>query len=169
VCTTTVRATRQPFYESLGPATYVPPQHQHRNACGATRDFTGATAQGPGRLSQLARPVPVGTDLDLPPETAARTAAAAPAHTRRNWESRSRAFALALTARAATACRCSSASPRTPPAGQFFVIDAFTRPEADAQKIGRHAGFAPGSRTLDRYRDVELGRDDGSADGLLRS
>ena len=48
-----------------------------------------------------------------------------------------------------------------------FVTDAFTRPDADPEKIGRHAGFAPGSRTLYRYRDVELGWDDDPTDGLI--
>jgi len=38
-----------------------------------------------------------------------------------------------------------------------FVTDAFTRPDADTEKIGRHGGFVPGSRALYRYRDVELG------------
>jgi hypothetical protein len=51
-------------------------------------------AAGPGRLSRLTHPVPIGSELDLPPETAARIAAAVPANTRRNWESRWRAFAL---------------------------------------------------------------------------
>lgn len=48
-----------------------------------------------------------------------------------------------------------------------FVTDAFTRPDADPEKIGRHAGFTPGSRTLYRYREVELGWDDDPTDGLL--
>lgn len=46
------------------------------------------SAAGPGRLSRLTYPVRVGTDLDLPSETAARIAAAVPENTRRNWESR---------------------------------------------------------------------------------
>jgi len=50
-----------------------------------------------------------------------------------------------------------------------FVTDAFTRADADPEKIGRHAGFAPGSRTLYRYRDVELGWDDDPTDGLVQS
>lgn len=50
-----------------------------------------------------------------------------------------------------------------------FVTDAFTRPDADPEKIGRHARFAPGSRTLYRYRDVELGWDDDPTGGLLPS
>jgi integrase len=48
-----------------------------------------------------------------------------------------------------------------------FVTDAFTRPDADPEKIGRQAGFAPGSRTLYHYRDVELGWDDDPTDGLI--
>jgi len=56
--------------------------------------YSGPTAERPGRLSKLTHPVPVGTELELPPETIARIAAAVPANTRRNWESRWRAFAL---------------------------------------------------------------------------
>ena len=56
--------------------------------------LSGPSAAGPGRLAKLTHPVPVRTELDLPPETAARIAAAVPANTRRNWESRWRAFAL---------------------------------------------------------------------------
>lgn len=48
-----------------------------------------------------------------------------------------------------------------------YVTDAFTRPDPDAEKIGRQAGFAPGSRTLYRYRDIDLGWDDDPTDGLL--
>ncbi|MBR7837815.1 hypothetical protein KDL01_31360 [Actinospica durhamensis] len=55
---------------------------------------SGPSAAGPGRLSRLTHPAPVTAELDLPPETAARIAAAVPANTRRNWESRWRAFAL---------------------------------------------------------------------------
>jgi hypothetical protein len=49
-----------------------------------------------------------------------------------------------------------------------FITDAFTREGADPEKIGRRqAGFAPGSRTLYRYRDVDLGWDDDPTGGLL--
>ena len=48
-----------------------------------------------------------------------------------------------------------------------YVTDAFTRPNADAEMIGRQAGFAPGSRTLYRYRDIDIGWDDDPTDGLL--
>jgi hypothetical protein len=48
-----------------------------------------------------------------------------------------------------------------------YVTDAFTRPDPDPEKIGRQAGFTPGSRTLYRYRDVDLGWDDDPTDGLL--
>jgi integrase len=50
-----------------------------------------------------------------------------------------------------------------------YVTDAFTRPDPDAEKIGRQAGFAPGSRTLYRYRDVDLGWDDDPTEGLIES
>jgi len=51
-----------------------------------------------------------------------------------------------------------------------YVTDAFTRPSPDAEKIGRQAGFAPGSRTLYRYRDIDLGWDDDDpTEGLLPS
>ena len=41
-----------------------------------------------------------------------------------------------------------------------YVTDALSRPGADPEKVGAQAGFARGSRTLYRYRDIDLDWDD---------